>query len=158
MSHAHFVAEIVRASPSGYNRDLQEAKEPFLDGFELTIRSLRILAPLMAGLEVDEAALRAAFTPDVFATDRALELVAAGRPFRDAYHEVKAHLDQLAGQSPDEALAAKNHLGAPLGLDLAGMDAAARQVESWVAGEKKLHAACRDRLLGLKSKKKARTG
>jgi len=158
LSHAHFVAEIVRASPSGYNRDLQEAKEPFLDGFELTIRSLRILAPLMAGLEVDEAALRAAFTPDVFATDRALELVAAGRPFRDAYHEVKAHLDQLAGQSPDEALAAKNHLGAPLGLDLAGMDAAARQVESWVAGEKKLHAACRDRLLGLKSKKKARTG
>ena len=96
LSHAHFVAEIVRASPSGYNRDLQEAKEPFLDGFELTIRSLRILAPLMAGLEVDEAALRAAFTPDVFATDRALELVAAGRPFRDAYHEVKAHLDPVS--------------------------------------------------------------
>lgn len=156
-AYAHFVAEIVRASPSGYNRDLQEAKEPFLDGFELTISSLRILAPLVAGLEVDAAALRTAFTPEVFATDRALELVAAGRPFRDAYHQVKANLDQLAGQSPDEALAAKNHLGAPLGLDLAAMDAAARQVETWVADEKKQHAAHRDRLLGLKNKKKPQT-
>ena len=26
------VYDIVKASPSGYNRDLQEAKEPFIDG------------------------------------------------------------------------------------------------------------------------------
>ena len=66
-----------------------------MEGFELAISSLRILSPLVAGLEVDEAALRKAFTPEVFATDQALELVAAGMPFRDAYHEVKANLEQL---------------------------------------------------------------
>ena len=84
LAHASLVAEIVRASPSGYNRDVQETKEPFMEGLELAISSLRILAPLVAGLEVDGAALRRAFGPAVFATDRALELVAAGMPFRDA--------------------------------------------------------------------------
>ena len=143
LAYANLVAEIVRAAPSGYNRDLQETKAPFMEGFELAISSLRILAPLVAGLEVDAAALRRGFGPDVYATDRALELVAQGMPFRDAYHEVKANLDKLAGYDPDAALAAKRHLGAPLGLDFAAMDARAQE----------RHRACRDRLLGLPARK-----
>ena len=69
-------------------------------------------------------------------------------PFRDAYHAVKNNLDQLAGKNPDEALAAKRHLGAPLGLDFRAMDARARQVEAWAGGERKRMQACRKRLLG----------
>jgi len=57
-----------------------------MEGFNLAISSLRILSPLVVGLEVDEDALRRAFVPEIFATDRALELVAGGMPFRDAYH------------------------------------------------------------------------
>ena len=153
LAHANLVAEILRAAPSGYNRDLQETKEPFFSGFELAISSLRILSPLVAGLEVDGDALRRAFGPEVFATDRALELVAGGMPFRDAYHEVKANLGQLTGRSPDAALAAKRHLGAPLGLDFAAMEARAREAESWAAAEGARHRTRRDRLLGLKVKK-----
>ena len=148
LAHANLVAEIVRAAPSGYNRDLQETKAPFMEGFELAISSLRILAPLVAGLEVDAAALRRGFGPEVYATDRALELVAGGMPFRDAYHEVKANLDQLAGYDPDAALAAKRHLGAPLGLDFKALDAQARAVARWAAGERKRFAAKRAALLG----------
>ena len=153
LAYANLVAEIVRAAPSGYNRDLQETKAPFMEGFELAISSLRILAPLVAGLEVDAAALRRGFGPDVYATDRALELVAQGMPFRDAYHEVKANLDKLAGYDPDAALAAKRHLGAPLGLDFAAMDARAQEAETWARREQERHRACRDRLLGLSAKK-----
>ena len=156
LSHANFAAEIVRAAPSGYNRDLQETKAPFMEGFELAISSLRILAPLVAGLEVDAAALRRGFGPDVFATDRALELVAQGMPFRDAYHEVKSNLDRLAGKSPDDALAAKRHLGAPLGLDFAALAARAKQAGNWADRERKRHEARRNALLGPKVKKSAR--
>lgn len=154
LAHASLVAEILRAAPSGYNRDLQETKEPFMEGLELAISSLRILSPLVAGLEVDGAALRRAFGPEVFATDRALELVAGGAPFRDAYHAVKANLDQLAGISPDDAIAAKRHLGAPLGLDFAGLDARAKTVATWAAQALARHQAHRDRLLGANVKKK----
>ena len=153
LAYANLVAEIVRAAPSGYNRDLQETKAPFMEGFELAISSLRILDPLVAGLEVDAAALRRGFGPEVYATDRALELVAQGLPFRDAYHEVKANLDKLAGYDPDAALAAKRHLGAPLGLDFAAMDARAQEAETWARREQERHRACRDRLLGLPAKK-----
>ena len=156
LANANFVAEVVRAAPSGYNRDLQETKAPFMEGFELAISSLRILAPLVAGLEVDAAALRRGFGPDVFATDRALELVAQGMPFRDAYHEVKSNLDRLAGKSPDDALAAKRHLGAPLGLDFAALAARAKQAGNWADRERKRHEARRNALLGPKVKKSAR--
>ena len=153
LAQANLVAEIVRAAPSGYNRDLQETKAPFMEGFELTISSVRILAPLMAGLEVDAEALRRGFGPEVFATDRALELVANGMPFRDAYNEVKNNLKQLGGQNPDAALAAKRHLGAPMGLDLAFLDGRAKDAAAWAEQEQKRFRTCRDSLLGLESKK-----
>ena len=60
---------------------------------------------------------RSAFEPGVFATDRALELVAGGMPFRDAYHQVRDNLGDLAKMEPDEVIAKKTHLGATAGLD-----------------------------------------
>ena len=122
------VFNLVKGLPTGYNRDLQEAKELFMEGCDTTRASLRILAPLIAGTQVRADRLRAGFTPDVFATDRALELVGQGMPFRDAYHHVKANLHELEQMDPDQAVARKTHLGAPAGLDyrmLAGRVAAA---------------------------------
>lgn len=131
MGQAVSVYEIVKGAPSGYNRDLQEAKEPFLEGFSTSRSCLRILALLIKGLDVNEAALLKGFTPDVFATDRTLELVGKGMPFRDAYHHVKAHLDELAGMDPHIAVDAKTHLGAPAGVDYAFY---AQQLDSAAAG------------------------
>jgi len=111
---------ILKALPGGYNRDLQETKELYLEGFQTTRASLRILARLVDGLKPRPDRLRAAFTPDVFATDRALELVAGGMSFRDAYHQVRDHLEELRMMDPDAALAAKTHLGATAGLDFEG--------------------------------------
>ena len=149
LGYGQLVAEIVRAAPSGYNRDLQEAKAPFMEGLELTVSSLRVMTPLMAGLKVDRAVLRGAFTPEVFATDRALELVAGGMPFRDAYHEVKANLEELESYSPDEAVAVKVHLGAPMGLDFDYLSARAKEASAWVREERAHCARCRRKLLGV---------
>jgi len=111
------VYDLIKGSPTGYNRDLQEAKELFMEGINTTRSCLRILTPMMKGTKVNKNKLLAGFSPDVFATDRALELVAQGMPFRDAYHYVKQHLEELNQIDPAKAIQLKTHLGAPLGLD-----------------------------------------
>ncbi len=124
LARASCTAEIARGLPSGYNRDLQDTKGELMDGLAVTRGSLRAFLPLVVGMKADPAALRRGFTPDVFATDVALEKVAAGMPFRDAYHYVKTHLDELEGRNPEQAIRRKTHEGAPAGLDF-----------TWLAGE-----------------------
>ncbi len=117
---ARLVYDIVKGAPSGYNRDLQDAKEPFMAGLATTRACLRVMDLMVGGLEVNEEALLKGFTPDVFATDHVLEQVAAGVPFRDAYQQVKAHLEELGQLDPREAIARKTHLGGTAGLDFEG--------------------------------------
>jgi argininosuccinate lyase len=116
-AHAHAAAAIIASAPTGYNRDLQDSKEPFLEGVAITLNTLRVMRKCVSGVKVNEDRLLAGFTPDVFATDRALELVAGGMPFRDAYHHVKEHLSELSALDPRAAIAAKTHLGATNGLN-----------------------------------------
>ena len=108
---------MLHAMPGGYNRDLQDSKFLYMEGLDVTRTTVRILAKVVKGVEVDEPKCRAAFTPGVFATDAALRLVASGTPWRDAYHDVRDHLDRLADEDPDRAVAAKTHLGATAGID-----------------------------------------
>jgi argininosuccinate lyase len=132
------VAELIRGAPSGYNRDLQEAKGPFMKGMHMTRTSLQIMKRLMAGIQVNRKALLAGFKPDVFATDRALELVAGGLTFRDAYHHVKQHLDELKTVDPYLAIAKKTHLGATAGLDFGNMSRRVRQAAAFAEDEKRM--------------------
>jgi len=111
------VYDLIKGSPSGYNRDLQDTKEPFMEGVATTRACLRVLAPFIDAIQVNKKALIDGFTPDVFATDRALELVGEGMAFRDAYHYVKENLAELEQIDPAEAIAKKTHLGAPMGID-----------------------------------------
>ena len=116
---------LLHAMPGGYNRDLQDAKLLYMKGLETTRTTLRILAKVVAGLEVNAAACRAAFTPGVFATDVALMKVAAGTPWRDAYHEVRDEFAALydgkkaavSNLDPDKQVALKTHEGTCLGID-----------------------------------------
>lgn len=108
---------LLHAMPGGYNRDLQDCKGLYMKGLDITKSTLRILTRVVEGLEIDEKSCRAAFTPGVFATDAALRLVAKGTPWRDAYHEVRDHLERLVDEDPDEAIKAKTHEGATAGID-----------------------------------------
>jgi argininosuccinate lyase len=113
--------ELLRGLPSGYNRDLQDSKEPFLRGLGTAAAMLAVGRVIAERMRVNEDKCLAAFDGEVFATDRALELVVEGVPFRDAYRQVAASLGELARRDPKAAIAKKTHLGAPanLGLDLA---------------------------------------
>ncbi len=110
---------MLHAMPGGYNRDLQDCKGLYMKGLSITRTTLRILAKFVRGLGIDEAKLRAGFIPGVFATDVALRKVAAGTPWREAYHQVRDNLEALATEDPDAAVAAKTHAGATAGLDYA---------------------------------------
>jgi argininosuccinate lyase len=118
------IKSILRALPTGYNRDGQETKEPFMKGLATTAASVRIMEPTLRSLEVNEERLLAAFDPEVFATYRALALVAEGVPFRDAYRRVKEELARpsegrsLGEVDPREAVLRKTHEGATGNLRL----------------------------------------
>ncbi len=108
---------LLHAMPGGYNRDLQDCKWLYMKALSITRQTLRILAKVVAGAEIDADRCRAAFTPGVFATDVALRLVAQGTPWREAYHEVRDHLERLDSEDPDAAVAAKKHEGATAAID-----------------------------------------
>lgn len=147
MACVQAVMNIIKGLPSGYNRDLQETKEPFMLGMTMTRASLQIMAPLVAGLKVNREALRRGFTPAVFAADHALSLVARGMPFRDAYHYVKKHLDELDGLDPARAIALKKHAGATAGLDFTGMARQLATERTFASGEKRRYFKIISRLL-----------
>jgi len=113
---------MLHAMPGGYNRDLQDCKGLYMKGLAITRTTLRILAKFVDGMGVDEAKLRAGFIPGVFATDVALRKVAAGTPWREAYHQVRDNLEALSSEDPDAAVAAKTHAGTTGGLDYALYD------------------------------------
>ena len=78
----------LKGLPFGYNRDLQEDKEPVFDSVEQLLLVLPAMTGMVATLEFDTARM-AASAPEGFAlaTDIAEWLVRQGVPFREA-HEI----------------------------------------------------------------------
>jgi argininosuccinate lyase len=149
LASANTITGILKGLPGGYQRDLQETKEPFMEGVGVTRDALRAVALVMAEVGIDAEALARGFNPGVFSTDRALELVAAGMPFRDAYHDVKANLDQLGDVDPNVAIAAKVHEGAPAGLDFKALKQRAAEGSSFVKKQRKRYHGALSKLLGV---------
>ena len=139
---------MLHAMPGGYNRDLQDCKGLYMKGLDVTRTTLRILAKVVAGMTIDEDALRRGFIPGVFATDVALRKVAAGVPWREAYHQVRDNLEALSAEDPDAAVAAKTHAGATAGLDWGFYAARLGELEASVAARRTAFDACRRALLG----------
>lgn len=78
----------VKGLPTGYQRDLQEDKEPVFAAHDEVTAMLRVAAGAIAATKFNEARLReAASDPLLLATEVADYLVARGVPFREA-HEI----------------------------------------------------------------------
>lgn len=109
----------VLSLPSGYQRDLQATKGPVLRAVEHAVRALVVLLRVIEGMRFDEEAMRRAISPDMYATDWAVELAASGMPFRDAYRHVADDLGALTARDPESSLQARVSFGAcaQLGLD-----------------------------------------
>jgi argininosuccinate lyase len=119
--------------PGGYHRDLQLTKAPLMRGLDTVAEMLAMITAAVPLLAVDPDRCAAALSPEIYATDAALEKVRAGVPFRAAYHEVAASLRR--GQAPArlsaaEVLAGRTATGNAGNL---GLPALAREV----AGERR---------------------
>lgn len=142
-------ADILRALPSGYNRDVQETKELYMNGFETVRMSVRVMIRIMKGCIVHEKKLREAFDGTVFATDQALKHVAEGMSWRDAYYRVKDHLTDLDAMDPAEALADKTHYGAAAGLDWSHYEHAVATLRDWILERRNSQHQALEKLLGV---------
>ncbi|MCC6596106.1 MAG: argininosuccinate lyase [Rhodanobacteraceae bacterium] len=105
--------------PSGYQRDLQVSKGAIGHGFGRGLAALELLPDLLARLQWNEAAMRAAIEPSMHATDVAIEQAVAGVPFREAYRAAAATAASAgAGRTPEASLAARVSPGAAANLCL----------------------------------------
>ena len=145
---------MMHAMPGGYNRDLQDCKGLYMKGLDITRTTLRILTKVVAGVTVNAENCRKAFSPGVYATDVALQMVAEGKPWRDAYHEVRDEFAALydgrpshvSNLDPDEVVKAKTHEGTTGGIDLglynrrckAALDVVAKRMKAMENAKKKL--------------------
>ena len=74
--------------PSGYNRDLQDTKKPLFESLDFVYSSLRMMKKLIDGIKPNEARLKKAMIPELFAAEEAIKLSFKGIPFRQAYKTV----------------------------------------------------------------------
>lgn len=95
----------VLSLPSGYQRDLQLTKAPLLRGLTVSLRALALVPALVGGMRFREERMRAAISPEMYATDEAVEQSARGVPFRTAYREAKQGLEAAPARDPAASLA-----------------------------------------------------
>lgn len=118
MSGYYRTLNIIKDLPSGYNRDFQETKEPLMESLAITEASVEIMTLVITGLKVNEEKCTKACVPEIYATDKAIELTAKGMAWRDAYMKVSQELDELKAEDPVANIKKKKHLGATGNLGL----------------------------------------
>jgi len=85
------ILSTLKGLPLGYNRDLQETKEPVIKVSQELAGSLNVMAIVIACMSVNnETTLKAAADPDMITTDLVEYLVNKSVPFRRAHEEVSA--------------------------------------------------------------------
>lgn len=98
---ADFVAitGMLHGLPLGYQRDLQEDKQPTFDALWTLMAVAQALDGAVETLHIDTAAMRAACEdPGLYATDVAEALVREGVPFREAHRRTGELLKRLDGE------------------------------------------------------------
>lgn len=110
----------VLSLPSGYQRDLQATKPPLLRAFEKGLQALALLPGLLAGFDWRKDRMRAAITPEMLATDRAIDMARKGMPFREAYQLAATDAAGSVDESITQSLANRVSLGGcgNLGVDI----------------------------------------
>lgn len=78
---------------TGYNRDIQLTKEPVIKGFELIKNSLNIMRLVIENLDVNSDNCKKAMTKELYATERAYDLVKKGVTFREAYQKISKNYE-----------------------------------------------------------------
>jgi argininosuccinate lyase len=139
---------IIRALPSGYNRDFQETKSPLMESFDITLKSVRLCAYTISKLTINTAACVTSFSNELFATDHALRLVQKGIPFREAYRQVALAPGSVPFEDPVVHIAEKTHQGASGNLCLEISRTQCAEYHAWVEREQSIYQQAFKKLLG----------
>ena len=78
----------VIALPSGYQRDLQLTKSALIRGTLATVDGLRQIPSVLSEMTLNTEAMAEAIEPAMHMTEKAIQLVSRGVPFREAYKQV----------------------------------------------------------------------
>lgn len=116
------VQEMYKNLISGYNRDLQLSKEPLMRDIDITTHTIGVCELLIKGLKPNKKSLEAAFSKELQATHEVYKLVKKGMPFREAYREIKEHLDDIKEIDPEEQVKQNASVGGPGNLQLEEYD------------------------------------
>ncbi len=95
--HVTHYLTLLKGTPGGYNRDLQEDKEALFDSVDTLLLVLPAIAGAITEARFDPERIEGALDPLLLATDLADLLVGQGIPFRKA-HEIVAGLVQYADE------------------------------------------------------------
>jgi argininosuccinate lyase len=88
-SYQSQIHEIISSLGSGYHRDLQLTKKPFILGTNLCKDTLKLMIEVISSIKINKSNLKKSMTEDLFVTEKVYELVKKGKSFREAYVEIK---------------------------------------------------------------------
>ncbi len=95
----------VLSLPSGYQRDLQATKPPLMRAFKKGMQALELLPGLLTAFEWQPERMRESISPEMLATDRALDMARDGIPFRTAYRAAASEHNSVTDENIAESLA-----------------------------------------------------
>lgn len=136
---------ITRSLPSGYNRDLQDTKEPLLRTLETVEESLSVATVLIERIVPNRERMRSALNAEVFATDYAYQLVEEGMPFREAYQKAARDYSAQSLPDPEEALQKRRSTGTPGNLNLQEPRERLQAIATYTEAAKERHTAALSR-------------
>ncbi len=138
---------IIRALPSGYNRDFQETKQPLMDSVAITHDAVRICNLTIAQLKINADICIEAFSNELFATDHVLRLVQKGMSFREAYKKVGLAPELVPMEDPVVNIQQKTHQGASGNLNLEISNKKCAEYLAWMQHEQSLYQKAINQLL-----------
>jgi argininosuccinate lyase len=108
-----------------------------MEGLAVTKASVEVCTLVIEGLKVNKEKCMKACVPEIFATDKALEMAAKGMPWRDAYLKVAKDLKKLKAEDPVKNIKSKKHLGATGNLGLAKLESKVKAEKAEIFKNKK---------------------
>lgn len=130
------VERVIAKLPSSYHRDFQLTKPPLMRGLDRAFTMIIMASKALWGLNWNEGRLVAAMSQELFATDRALQLVSMGVSFREAYRQTAEELrnGETSNWEKDPLASSKTrtHLGSPGNPGLDHIRERVELFDSWV--------------------------
>lgn len=107
--------------PSGYNRDFQDIKRPFIESINLTKNVINISEILVKNIKPKKDILVKSMTPELYATHMTYQLVKDGVSFREAYKRTENNINNLPSFDSYEVLKMSKHIGGTANLQNGAM-------------------------------------